>query len=88
MNAHKSPRTLEAAEELYAELQAQGYDVLFDDRNERPGVKFSDLELMGIPHRIVIGEKGLDSGTFEYKGRRDAESCNLNKDDLLTKLIR
>ena len=88
MNAHKSPRTLEAAEELYAELQAQGYDVLFDDRNERPGVKFSDLELMGIPHRIVIGEKGLDAGTFEYKGRRDAESCNLNKDDLLTKLIR
>ena len=56
MNAHKSPRTLEAAEALYAELQAQGYDVLFDDRNERPGVKFSDLELMGIPHRIVIGE--------------------------------
>ena len=88
MNAHKSPRTLKAAEELYAELQAQGYDVLFDDRNERPGVKFSDLELMGIPHRIVIGEKGLDAGTFEYKGRRDTESCNLNKDDLLTKLIR
>ena len=59
MNAHKSPRTLEAAESLYAELQAQGFDVLLDDRNERPGVKFSDLELMGIPHRIVIGEKGL-----------------------------
>lgn len=59
MNAHKSPRTLEAAEALYAELQAQGFDVLLDDRNERPGVKFSDLELMGIPHRIVIGEKVL-----------------------------
>ncbi|MDD2940580.1 MAG: proline--tRNA ligase, partial [Acinetobacter harbinensis] len=58
MNAHKSPRTLEAAEALYAELQAAGYDVLLDDRNERPGVKFSDLELTGIPHRIVIGEKG------------------------------
>ena len=87
MNAHKSPRTLEAAEALYAELQAQGYDVLFDDRNERPGVKFSDLELMGIPHRIVIGEKGLDAGTFEYKGRRDAEASNLSKDELLAKLV-
>lgn len=87
MNAHKSPRTLEAAEALYAELQAQGYDVLLDDRNERPGVKFSDLELMGIPHRIVIGEKGLDAGTFEYKGRRDAEASNLSKDELLAKLV-
>ena len=88
MNAHKSPRTLEAAEALYAELQAQGFDVLLDDRNERPGVKFSDLELMGIPHRIVIGEKGLDAGTFEYKGRRDAEASNLTKEELLAKLAR
>ena len=87
MNAHKSPRTLEAAEALYAELLAQGYDVLLDDRNERPGVKFSDLELMGIPHRIVIGEKGLDAGTFEYKGRRDTEASNLSKDELLAKLV-
>ena len=86
MNAHKSPRTLEAAEALYAELQAAGYDVLLDDRNERPGVKFSDLELTGIPHRIVIGEKGLDAGTFEYKGRRDAESGNLTKEELLIKI--
>jgi len=86
MNAHKSPRTLEAAESLYAELQAAGFDVLLDDRNERPGVKFSDLELTGIPHRIVIGEKGLDAGTFEYKGRRDAESVNLSKEELLTKI--
>ena len=88
MNAHKSPRTVEAAETLYAELQAAGYDVILDDRNERPGVKFSDLELTGIPHRIVIGEKGLDAGTFEYKGRRDEESVNLNKEELLTKLIK
>lgn len=86
MNAHKSPTTLQAAEALYQELQAQGFDVLLDDRNERPGVKFSDLELMGIPHRIVIGEKGLAAGTFEYKGRRDAESCQLTKDELLQKL--
>ena len=88
MNAHKSPRTVEAAENLYAELQAAGYDVILDDRNERPGVKFSDLELTGIPHRIVIGEKGLDAGTFEYKGRRDEESVNLNKEELLTKLTK
>jgi prolyl-tRNA synthetase len=88
MNAQKSPRTLEAAEALYNELQAAGYDVLLDDRNERPGVKFSDLELTGIPHRIVIGEKGLDAGTFEYKGRRDAESVDLSKADLLEKLAK
>lgn len=88
MNAHKSPRTLEAAEALYIELQAQGFDVLLDDRNERPGVKFSDLELTGIPHRIVIGEKGLDAGTFEYKGRTDTESVNINKDELLAKLAK
>ena len=86
MNAHKSPRTVEAAEALYTELQAAGYDVILDDRNERPGVKFSDLELTGIPHRIVVGEKGLDAGTFEYKGRNDAESINISKEALLAKL--
>ena len=88
MNAHKSPRTVEAAEALYTELQAAGYDVLLDDRNERPGVKFSDLELTGIPHRIVLGEKGLDAGTFEYKGRRDAESMNISKEELLAKIAK
>ncbi|NNH35904.1 proline--tRNA ligase [Acinetobacter sp. NIPH 2377] len=88
MNAHKSPRTLEAAESLYAELQAAGYDVILDDRDERPGVKFSDLELNGIPHRIVIGEKGLDAGTFEYKGRTDAESVNISKKELLAKIAK
>lgn len=88
MNAHKSPRTVEAAEALYTELQAAGYDVLLDDRNERPGVKFSDLELTGIPHRIVLGEKGLDAGTFEYKGRNDAESINISKEALLAKIAK
>ena len=88
MNAHKSPRTVEAAEALYTELQAAGYAVLLDDRNERPGVKFSDLELTGIPHRIVLGEKGLDAGTFEYKGRTDAESINISKEELLAKIAK
>lgn len=86
MNAHKSPRTMEAAEALYQELLTAGYDVILDDRDERPGVKFSDLEINGIPHRIVIGEKGLDAGTFEYKGRTDAESVNISKEEVLAKL--
>ena len=86
MNQAKSPRAVEAAEQLYAELQAAGLDVLLDDRNERPGVKFSDLELIGVPHRIVVSERGLDAGTFEYKGRRDAESRELSKDALLQQL--
>jgi prolyl-tRNA synthetase len=51
-------------------------------------VKFSDLEITGIPHRIVIGEKGLDAGTFEYKGRRDAESVNISKEELLAKIAK
>lgn len=86
MNQAKSPRAVEAAEQLYAELQAAGFDVLLDDRNERPGVKFSDLELIGVPHRIVVSERGLDAGTFEYKGRRDTESRELSKDALLQQL--
>jgi prolyl-tRNA synthetase len=86
MNQAKSPRAVEAAEQLYAELQAAGFDVLLDDRNERPGVKFSDLELIGVPHRIVVSERGLDAGTFEYKGRRDSEARELSKQDLLAVL--
>lgn len=86
MNAAKSPRAVAASEELYQELKTLGYDVLLDDRNERPGVKFADLELIGIPHRIVIGERGLDAGTFEYRGRRDAEARELSKDELLAVL--
>ncbi|MDD5611947.1 MAG: His/Gly/Thr/Pro-type tRNA ligase C-terminal domain-containing protein, partial [Gallionella sp.] len=61
----------EAAEQLYRELKAAGIDILLDDRDERPGVIFADLELIGIPHRIVIGERGLKQGVFEYQGRQD-----------------
>ena len=71
MNMHKSERLREAAETLYSELLTAGIDVLLDDRPVRPGVMFADAELIGIPHRVVIGEKGLDSAEVEYKSRRD-----------------
>ena len=73
MKVQKSYRVREAAERLYADLQAAGFEVLLDDRDVRPGFMFADMELIGIPHRIVIGDKGLDAGTLEYKGRRDTE---------------
>ncbi len=73
MNMHKSQRLREAVEQLHDELMAAGIDVLLDDRKERPGVMFADMELIGIPHRIVLGERGLDAGNIEYKGRRDAD---------------
>ncbi|MCK0714669.1 proline--tRNA ligase [Chromohalobacter sarecensis] len=73
MNAHKSERVREYAETLYQQLSDAGVDVLIDDRDLRPGVKFADQELIGIPHRVVIGERGLDNGELEYKGRRDSE---------------
>jgi len=68
----KNPHVQQATDTLYAQLQAAGIDVLLDDRDERPGVLFADMELLGIPHRFVISEKGLAAGTAEYKGRRDA----------------
>lgn len=74
MNMHKSPRVQEAIEKLYGQLQSLGLTVLLDDRKERPGVMFADMELIGIPHRIVLGERGLDKGIVEYKGRRDEKS--------------
>jgi prolyl-tRNA synthetase len=83
MNWGKSERIQHESLKLYQELQAAGYDVYFDDRNERPGVKFSDVELIGIPHRIVIGEKGLDAGTVEYKHRRDENSRDIPANDLM-----
>jgi prolyl-tRNA synthetase len=68
---HKSPQVREAAERLYGEMIEQGIDVLLDDRDERPGVLFADMELVGIPHRVVLSERGLAAGNAEYKGRRD-----------------
>lgn len=69
MNMHKSERLKAAAEQLYKDLQAAGFDVLFDDRKVRAGFMFSDMELIGIPHTIILGDRGLDAGTIEYKAR-------------------
>ena len=83
MNYQKSARVREAADNLYAEFTAAGIEVLFDDRDARPGVKFADAELIGIPHRIVIGERGLDSGTLEYRQRRSTESTEIAHADVV-----
>jgi prolyl-tRNA synthetase len=83
INLHKSDALREAANRLYADLQAAGFDVLFDDRDARPGVKFADAELIGIPHRLVIGERGLAAGELEYRHRRDEESRLLKREDAL-----
>lgn len=74
MNMHKSDRLMEVVDKIYAELLDAGIDVLLDDRKVRAGFMFSDMELIGIPHRIVVGDRGLDSGIVEYQGRLDAES--------------
>jgi prolyl-tRNA synthetase len=77
MNAKKSHRVREAAEALYRELLDAGVEVLLDDRNLRPGVMFNDMELIGIPHRVVIGERGLDEGALEYRSRTASENESL-----------
>jgi prolyl-tRNA synthetase, family II len=77
INLQKSERVREVAERLYADLQAAGLEVLFDDRDARPGVKFADDELVGVPHRIVVGDKGLDRGVLEYKRRRDGHGAEV-----------
>ena len=83
MNAHKSERVRTAAEKLYTELNNAGIEVLLDDRDARPGVKFADSELLGIPHRIVIGERGLDAGKLEYQHRRASANEDMPLDDVL-----
>ena len=83
INMHRFADVREAAEELYAELCETGLAVLFDDRDARPGVKFADAELIGIPHRLVISERGLAAGELEYRHRRDTESRNLKRDQAL-----
>ncbi len=87
LNAHKSPAVMEAGEKLYDQLRQAGFDVLLDDRNERPGVKFADMELIGIPHRFVVSERGLAAETLEYKGRRDEDKKDVPLAEALQFLI-
>ncbi|WP_213948765.1 proline--tRNA ligase [Luteibacter sp. dw_328] len=76
----------EAAESLYQELSQAGIDTVLDDRGLRPGSMFADIELIGIPHRVVVSGRGLEAGTFEYRARTDAESRNVSRQELLTLL--
>ncbi|WP_339387464.1 proline--tRNA ligase [Vibrio caribbeanicus] len=83
MNMHKSEEVQQAAENLYRELTDLGVEVLFDDRKERPGVMFSDMELIGIPHTVVIGDRSMKEGNFEYKNRRTGEKEAIAMADIL-----
>ncbi|MCT8608981.1 proline--tRNA ligase [Glaesserella parasuis] len=83
MNMPKSESVQTFAEDLYKTLRSQGVDVIFDDRKERPGVMFADMELIGVPHMLVIGEKNLENGEIEYKNRRTGEKQMIAKDQLL-----
>ena len=83
LNAQRSERVRELAEKLYADLGAAGIEVLLDDRDARPGVKFADAELLGIPHRIVIAERGLEAGKLEYRHRRATANEDCPLDDVL-----
>ena len=85
---HKSPEVAQAAQRLYEDLRGDGIDVLLDDRDERPGVLFGHMDLIGLPHRLVIGDRGLKAGTIEYKGRSDAEPENWPLADVRTRLAK
>jgi len=86
MNMHKSERLRAACETLYTELIEAGFEVLFDDRKVRPGFMFSDMELIGIPHRIVLGDRGLDKGMVEYRGRKDTDNSDIPLNDIIQHL--
>lgn len=86
MNMHKSARVQQTTEQLYEALTAAGIEVLFDDRKERPGVMFTDMELIGIPHQVVIGERNLDEEMVEYQARKDGEKVKLPIDEVLSHL--
>ncbi len=87
VNGHKSHRVREQAEKFYAELSAAGLDVLLDDRALRPGVMFADAELIGIPHQLVIGDRGLDKGIVEYR-RRGGDNEDIPLDEIVERLTR
>ncbi len=82
----KSAAVRDAADSIYRVLTDAGFEVLLDDRDERPGVMFADIELIGIPHRVVVGERGLKEGLIEYQGRRDREPTKLRQSEILSRL--
>ncbi len=84
LGAQKAPQVRETADRLYEELTAAGIEVLYDDRDARPGVKFADAELLGIPHRLVVAERGLAAGRLEYRHRRESESVEFPADEALS----
>ncbi len=85
INAHKSPAVAEKCEALYLELEQAGYDVIYmDEAKARLGVMLADTELMGIPHRLVVGDRGLENGSIEYKGRSDSDKQDIPVDDVLS----
>ncbi|MBC8519550.1 MAG: proline--tRNA ligase [Gammaproteobacteria bacterium] len=88
MNMHKSHRLREAVEKIYQDLLDAGIDVLLDDRKERAGIMFADMELIGIPHRLVLGDRSLDKGVIEYKGRSDQDSQEIPLDDVVSWIIK
>jgi prolyl-tRNA synthetase len=87
MNMKRSPRVAEQAEALYLKLKQAGVEVILDDRKERPGVMFADMELIGVPHRIVISERGIDAGTFEYKYRRNNDKIDIPMEQVFEALL-
>jgi prolyl-tRNA synthetase len=87
MKLGKSYRVREATDQLYADLRQVGIDVLLDDRDARPGVMFADMELIGIPHRILVGDKALDDGKVEYKGRTDSETLMIPIEEIVGWLL-
>ncbi|KAF1006680.1 MAG: Proline--tRNA ligase [Luteibacter sp.] len=86
INPKNDAAVTEAAESLYKELADKGIETVLDDRGLRPGPMFADMELIGIPHRVVVSGRGLEGGTFEYRARTDAEACNVSRDELLALL--
>ncbi len=87
IHMHKSERLRAAAEALYARLVEAGLDTVFYDKNERPGVMFADLELIGVPHRLVISDRGLDKGTLEYKARTDTDAQDIPLDEAVAFIV-
>jgi prolyl-tRNA synthetase len=87
INPKNDPAVAEAADALYQDLTASGVDTVLDDRGLRAGAMFADIELIGIPHRVVVSERGLAAGTFEYRARSGGESEQLDRKALMAKLV-